>query len=274
MRRIKNVIKLILPPVFILFFNFLNNYRYGWSGKYSSWSEAQNASIGYDAQHILDTVKNSLMKVKCGEAVYERDSVLFDEIQFNWPLLSGLMYAAGKSNGRLHVMDFGGSLGSTYFQNRGYLEKIDDLKWSIVEQAHFVDAGKKDFETETLKFYSDINHCISDTKPNVLLLSSVVQYIEDPYSLLEILLNSDFDLIILDRTPFVKKGSDTIKLQRVDPSIYDASYPCWFFEHQAFMRFFEERGYSVRGSFKALDGSGFGYQFLGCFFENKVRNRD
>ena len=39
-------------------------------------------SSGYDSQLILDKVLTSTLKVKNGEAAYERDSVLFDEIQY------------------------------------------------------------------------------------------------------------------------------------------------------------------------------------------------
>mgnify|MGYP001500873774 CR=1 FL=1 len=48
--------------------------------------------------------------VKNGEAVYERDLVLFDYIEFYWPVLSGVMWVAARNNGRLNVLDYGGSL--------------------------------------------------------------------------------------------------------------------------------------------------------------------
>lgn len=39
------------------------------------------------------------LKVKRGEAVFERDSVLFDEIQYSWPVTAALI-----RNGRLHLL--------------------------------------------------------------------------------------------------------------------------------------------------------------------------
>ena len=63
-------------------------------------------------------------KVKNGEAVYERDSVLFDEIQYSWGLLAGLEKAALEHDGKLCVLDFGGSLGSTYYQNKQFSELV------------------------------------------------------------------------------------------------------------------------------------------------------
>lgn len=267
MRRLKTIIKFLTPPIIFSFYSTIRNSRYGWSGNYNSWEDAQDAASGYDSDIILQTVHQSLLKVKNGESIYERDSVLFDKIQYNWPLLSGLMYAASKSNGSLHIMDFGGSLGSTYFQNKKFLDRLNNVKWGIVEQAHFVEVGQKDFEDSVLKFYSDIEICLTDLRPNVLLLSSVLQYIESPYELLEKLFNYNFSLVIVDRTPFVKDGRDTIKLQRVNPTIYDASYPCWFFDEKKFLKFFEEKNYKKLESFEALDGLGVDYYFSGYFFE-------
>ncbi len=66
----------------------------------------------------------SLLKVKRGEAVYERDSIVLEKFQYSWPLTSGLLYAATMSNSKLNVLDFGGSLGSSYYQNRNYLKGI------------------------------------------------------------------------------------------------------------------------------------------------------
>ena len=55
---------------------------------------------------------NTVLKVKSGELAYERDSVGFEKPSFNWPLLAALREEALRSNSHLHVIDFGGSLGS------------------------------------------------------------------------------------------------------------------------------------------------------------------
>lgn len=115
---LKKTIKKVLPSRVIRFFAGL---RYGWYGNFSSWNEAVIRSTGYDSQIILEKVKNSLLMVRDGMAPYERDSVIFSEVQYSFPLLSGLMWIAAQNNGRLNVLDFGGSLGSSYFQNLHFL---------------------------------------------------------------------------------------------------------------------------------------------------------
>ena len=44
-----------------------------------TWKDAVNASIGYNSDEIIKKVKQSLLKIKSGKVVYERDSVLYLE---------------------------------------------------------------------------------------------------------------------------------------------------------------------------------------------------
>jgi len=126
------------------------------------------------------------------------------------------------------VLDFGGSLGTSYHQCRGFLSGLKSLRWSIVEQPKFVECGRESFETEELKFYYDIDEALISEKPDVVLLSGVLEYIERPYDLLKEIATRNFQYIILDRTPVVGLESDILTVQKVPKEIYEASYPCWF----------------------------------------------
>lgn len=230
----KNIIKDILPPALMRMILRSPFRRYGWSGNYPNWQAAQQKATGYDSAMILEKVKNSLLKVKNGEAVYERDSVLFDHIEYDWPVLAGLMWVAAQHQGRLSVLDFGGSLGSSFFQNRKFLSVLKEVEWSVVEQNHFVEAGISNFQDEQLKFFSTCEQCMMERKPNVILLSSVLSYIEKPFELLQYISSLQVEFIIIDRLPVIKEDRDQIKLQKVNPSIYPATYPAWFFSKSEF----------------------------------------
>ncbi len=214
---------------------------HGWFGNYGTWTEAQSRSTGYDAANILNTVKAAVLKVKNGEAPYERDSVVFEKVECTVPLLNAFKKIALEGNGVLHVIDFGGSLGSSYFQNRSFLQDLKELKWNVVEQKHFVDCGKECIEGEQLKFYYTIEEAINDSGKQVLLLSSVIQYFEKPYELIEKCLAFDFDYIIIDRTAFVKSQPERITVQIVPESIYKASYPAWFLNEEKFVGSFKKQ---------------------------------
>jgi len=267
---VKQFIKSLIPPILLNIIRKLKNNKYGWKGNYNTWQEALNNSTGYDSDKILQTVKNSLLKVKNGEGVYERDSVIFNEIQYSWSLLAGLMYASAKSEGgALKVCDFGGSLGSTYFQNKKFLDRLNDVSWSVVEQEHFVDIGKKEFEDDRLKFYHTVEESVKKENSDILVMSSVLQYIEKPYELLNDILKNDFKYILIDRTPF-SRNDERITLQVVPPNIYEASYPCRFFDEAKFIEYFIKNGYSIFEEFDALDGESEDYRFKGMILEKKI----
>lgn len=262
----KQLIKPLIPPILVDLLRKFRNNQYGWQGDYKSWEEASNNSTGYDTEAILLAVKESLLKVKNGEAVYERDSVLFNKIQYSWPILSGLLLSA-INTGRLSVIDFGGSLGSSYFQNKIFLDQINNVSWSIVEQRDFVSVGRECFADERLKFFYDIDNCMKNEQPNVLLLSSVLQYIEEPYNLLDTLFKHEFEYVLIDRTPFSIDDIDKVKLQVVPPTIYDATYPCWFFSKSCFMDYISSKGYRLVEQFDSVDGEHSGNQFIGMVFK-------
>lgn len=228
-QRLTDVLKDWLPPVIVRQLRRL--FRLGggitFEGPFATWDEATRMSSGYDSQLILDKVLAATLKVKNGEAAYERDSVMFDEIQYAWPVTAGLMWTAASNGGRLSVLDFGGSLGSSYFQNREFLKGLPGLRWSVVEQGHFVDAGRKHILDERLVFYPTIAECVAEEKPNVLLLSAVLQYLDDPYAVLDELACSGVEIILIDRTSFHDGKGDLIAVQNVAEAIYPASYPLW-----------------------------------------------
>lgn len=212
-----------------------------WCGDYSSWQAAEASSHGYDSEDILEKCRTAGMKVKMGEVAYERDSVLFDQVQYSWGLLAGLQLGAARNAGRLSVMDFGGSLGSTYFQNRRFLERLPRFEWNIVEQAQFVRVGQADFQDEALRFHHSIDACVKAQRPNVAVFSGSLQYLPDPHATLEEIIGHDFDVVIFDRTPFISAERDLLTVQTVPASIYLASYPSWFFSRKGLERHFETK---------------------------------
>lgn len=243
----------------------------GWHGDYPTWEEAKADSSGYDSENILEKVKTSTLKVKHREAVFERDSVLFDHIEYSWPVLAGLMWAAARHQGKLNVLDFGGSLGSSYFQNRIFFPDLPKLQWSVVEQAHFVTYGREYIQDDCLRFYPTIDECLSERSPNVVLLSGVVQYLPDWLSTLQGILLNRIPVVLVDRTPFVLNGKGRITVQTVPEWIYPASYPCRFFNESIFIQTFVQSGYRMIEEFDALDRANIQSIFKGFIFSYKLQ---
>ena len=262
----KTLLKELLPPIVLRATR--RNEKYGFFGTYASWEEAQRGSSGYDSAAILAKVKQASLQVKNGTALYERDSVLFDQVHYSFPVLASLLRVALENQGKLSVLDFGGSLGSSYYQCRGFLSGIPTVRWNVVEQPHFVDCGKECFEDETLHFYSEIDSCLVNESPDIVLLSSVIQYLEKPYEFLETLMQYEFPYLLFDRTAFVEVGDDRLTIQKVPPEIYTASYPAWFLDINKFLNLLATQ-YTCLLEFESLDRVNVPSQFKGFFFRRK-----
>jgi len=267
--KIKHLLLSCVPPVVMrLLRSKMPPKGVYWSGDYGSWEEARQASKGYDDALILDRIKTAALKVKKGEAVAERDGFLFDEIQYAWPVLAGLMWIAAQSQGELNLLDFGGSLGTSYFHNRSFLQALPKVRWSIVEQKPFVEVGKKYFEDHELFFYYDLETCIKEQSPNTILISSVLPYLQNPYGLLDEVVSNNFEFIILDRTPLLQSGKDRLTVQVVPPEIYSSSYPSWFFSKTNFYNIFKEK-YNLIARFESIGKANLEAIFEGCILKRK-----
>jgi putative methyltransferase (TIGR04325 family) len=212
--------------------------QYGWSGNYSSWNEAAAVAAGYDSAHILEKTRDALLKIKDGIAAYERDSVVFYEKEYPFPLISCILRSAALLRRPLNILDFGGSLGSTYYQVKDFIGTESCASWNIVEQEHYVSCGKENFEDDHLKFYFSIAACLEEKSIDLIVVSSTAQYLPAPHQFLEQLAAYNFDFIVFDRTAFHDGTQDRLTLQVVPPEIYEASYPSWFFNTAGFLSHF------------------------------------
>ena len=194
-----------------------------------SWEAAQGQSSGYDSSAILKRVHESTEKVLRDEAAFERDGIAFTVPEYRWPVLAGLLDVAAR-DGELRVLDFGGSLGSVYWQHRDFFTGLK-VTWGVVEQPGFVVAGKA-LGQESVEFFPSVPECLSHVSPNVVLLSSVLQYLSDPERILNELKATPADTILVDRTPMSDFGTNIACVQVVPKHIYPGNYPAWIFSRQ------------------------------------------
>lgn len=262
------MLKEFIPPII---WTKLAGFCYGWRGNYSSWDEAKKKSLGYDNLQVFEKVKSAALKVKLGEPAYERDSVIFNKVDYSFPLLSSLFLVALKNHDKLNVLDFGGSLGSVYFQNKKFFRTLKEFNWCIIEQKHFVDEGKKNFADEHLHFFYDINTCLMTHNINVALFASSLQYLEQPYVYLKEVVSSKIEFIIIDRTPVMLSGGDRITVQKVQKKIYNASYPCRIMSEKNLLSFFMGENYRIIYDYACADRINIkGAAFKGYFFSNAI----
>lgn len=237
----KKTLRELIPPVFLKFAKkIIADDQYEYVGNFPDWQSALAKSSGYDDKAVFEKVKQARMRVLSGEKKYERDSSVFDSVHYFWPLLASLLYATVQENNRLSVLDFGGSLGSTYFQNLAFLKDIRDFSWGVVEQKHFVEFGKKSVESGALTFYETVDECVAQNKPNVAVISSSLQYVENAYKILGEIKKQNFKFIIFDRTTIVEMERDLLTIQHVPKRIYDARFPVWFLSQEKLVDFLKD----------------------------------
>ena len=222
----KNKLILWIPPIFLYLIKLLlpNKKKGFFKGPYDKMSEAIIDSVGYDGDKILKKVLRSTKEVKSGKKVYERDGILFDKIEYSWEVLASLLWVASQE--KLCVIDIGGSLGTSYFQNKKFIDHLDFLEWNIIEQPHFVKAGIKHIQDKQIKFYSNIQQCLKFCNPNVVLVSSSLQYMNDLEKFLDDIINIDANAVIFDRTIIQKSNRNKLYVQHAPDSI-GGSYPCY-----------------------------------------------
>lgn len=230
-----------------------NKYSVG----YTDWEAAKKAAKGYETAQILSKSVFAAREVKAGRATFERDSVLFYEAQIDHALMTWLQYAE-RHEKEIRVMDFGGGLGSLYYQHRNLLMQMTNPLWGVIEQPHFVLAGKKEFQTSQLQFFETIESCVSTVRPNFIVISSVLQYMQAPYELLESLLVLGLPYVLIHRTMARRTGKEQIAVQHVDPMIYQSSYPLWFMDANRIENIFAQYGYQVQDCFDPFPSSYFG----------------
>jgi putative methyltransferase (TIGR04325 family) len=200
-----------------------------WSGDFPSWHAAEQKCEGYSSQAVIESVVRATQKVVAGEACYERDSVLFRHHDYLWDVIAVLYRTAYELHRPVTVFDFGGALGSVYRQNQKMVHSIIK-RWVIIEQPKFVEIGERDFSDTVLDFRNSMDEASVEDSPDIILFSSVLQYLPDPWTILLHAKLLDPKYIAIRRTPIVQEPrmTERITVQTVHKPIYEARYPCRF----------------------------------------------
>lgn len=269
---VRRVMRRLLPPAALDFVRRLTGKQTTFSRQLTSWDDAVARSIGYDSDVILSRVLGASRQVRDGVAAYERDSVLFDRIEYSFPVVATLLRAALENNGHLTVIDFGGALGSSYRECRAFLgDRVQPLRWSVVEQAMFVEAGRREMQSDELHFFETVQEATQDRTVDVMLFSGVLQYLPNPYATIDQALRFVPKYVAIDRTIVSARPVDTLHVQRVPKTIYSASYPVWALSKERMLASLEDRYelLSEHASLQFPELAAIGAEFKGFTFRAK-----
>ena len=188
-----------------------------------SFANAQAQSTGYDDEAINSQAVAAATAVIEGRGAFERDGVLFAEPDPRIPVVNALNTAV-RGMQALRVLDIGGGLGSSFWQNKDHLE-VDAIEWHIVEREELITLART-LPEHPVRYRSDLETALTESW-DAIVLSSVLQYLPAPHALLRQASTSDCHTVIIDRTPMHPDGEDVASIQRVPAHIYPGSYPAW-----------------------------------------------
>ena len=194
------------------------------TGPFATYKLAQNSSTGYCSSIILNKVRQAVVDVLDGTAIYERDGSTFDQRPQGLKIRQLLQRCllSGSS-----VLDVGGGLGSTYINNPELFQASN--QYLVLEQKSFVEAGIQLATTYELpiQFFDNISSI--QAKIDWVILSSVLPYLPDSVSMIQDVLTLEPKQIVIDRQPVTvpsntKAGSWWIQNE---PTYYSepVSYP-------------------------------------------------
>jgi putative methyltransferase (TIGR04325 family) len=154
---------------------------------YASWDEAAAASSPYRTDF-------GIYHQICSEIMTGRSS---------GRNLMPLLAAFALFNRPVDVLDFGGNLGMIYFEmNRILPDRI--ASWTIADLPEVKSYGDKNLAGGKLRFICDS----SAERPDAVIASGVLQYLENPYQALNDLAALKPKVILLHELPLSEKMSD------------------------------------------------------------------
>jgi putative methyltransferase (TIGR04325 family) len=169
-----------------------------WPVSFATYDQAlAECSGGYSADLLLDSI--------CARhKAFYHGSSNFPEVP--WYLTAGLFAALPLAFSflckPLHVLDFGGSVGTHYVLATKCYPSIPIAKWAVVETEPFV-ARAREMDTDAFQFFSDISAAADWLGPvDLLTTAGALQYTADPISFLIRLLQFRSPVFALQRCAF------------------------------------------------------------------------
>jgi putative methyltransferase (TIGR04325 family) len=240
----------------------------GYYGHYKNWQLAEKHCRGYENPIILQKVLEATLAVQRGDYAFERDGFLFKKADYDFHLISALFFVSAQKNNCLNVLDFGGSLGSHFFQHKKFISLLDSISWMVVEQKHFVDAGKQHIKEDDLHFFENYSQAIHFRRPDILLLGCVLPYLEKPYEWLERFAALNIPYLLIDKHPIIHSENDRLCIQKYRLYGESISYPAWFFSENKFLQQLNQY-YEVVYDYLCPDLCNIKAEFKGYFLKKK-----
>ena len=235
LKKIKQVVKLIIPPIIVEIIKYVNN-RNTFEGVYQSFSDIDNlTSYNNESSHIT-TFKEIVSKL---ENHSSGNILVSDDRSQITNLLSLLIASLDKD--KITLLDYGGGAGSTYVD---CIDSIDMSKvdYCIYDLQETIEIGRKAFLQCNAGFSPlFINSLDKIDNVNIVYLGSVLQYIQYYKKLILSLMEKSPTFFFI--TDNFMGGHPTYATAQVNMPGRKMAY--WIFQLNEILEIFNENGYQL-----------------------------
>lgn len=246
MATVKDLARAVTPPII---WRALAKARHRpspatrFEGPFDCWGSAAAASATWEDAEIIDRLLRAALRQRDGEVVFQRDGVELDHILYSDATLAFLTAALARVPGQLRVVDIGGSLATSYFQNRHLLPPELDCQWRVVEVPALAKVGREHFEFGPLRFLDCWRAALDAAPDGSVLFAGSLQYMPEPMAVLDELAARQVGVIGFERTLMGAQDHHEPYVQIPPAGYYAATYPAWHFSAERFVAEMTARGY-------------------------------
>ena len=233
----KLAIDWLLPPKIRVLVRVLLSRFIGFT-KLESWELAVRKSSGYESVNIVEPVVTAARRVQ-----HDLESSNFSNSRYQ-QIAAGMLYciSQGRFNAGepIRVLDVGGG-GADYFRYFQTFAPQINFDWTVLETPFMAEAMSNEFgqSLSNLRWVNSIEN--TGEIYDVVLCSSVFQYVENPIELLATLVAKSGYLIV-NRIPLVDASEHFVAVQRIISNGKRASYPVHFFAEKKFLKEMSQYG--------------------------------
>lgn len=203
-----------------------------------SWDHAHRKTAGYEGSSTIQSLRRRISKLDSLDE-FEPDPRAYQVAA----AVRAISNDFSHDNGRISVLDVGGSFGEYFFYLSQLVPELT-FDWVVLETLEH-----NKIIPNTLKNFPGLTFVDSRSTLSahfdIAFLSSVIQYVEDPFQLLE-LISKKSKYIILNRLPLSKFTKHRVAIQR--PSLFgiSGSYPVHIFSESLFKNWLHNIGEVVQ----------------------------
>jgi putative methyltransferase (TIGR04325 family) len=202
-----------------------------------NWESAVSGSSGYQSPKTISTIEGSDPVVT--KSIIKHDFLGSRYLQVASAILSGLNPEKFKSGTPIHVLDIGGGLGEYFFLLQQNLPNLK-FEWLILETPALCELAKtKQIATPDVSWTDSLID--SSGTFDIVLLSSVIQYVEKPFALIEMAMQKA-PLLIFNRLPLSTNAHNLVCIQRPGLLETKGSYPVHILSEKLFFSYLSARG--------------------------------